>query len=133
MLVYTVSVMAEDKGVSHPGMGDLLSSLLQSIDSILCKSFHAHHPVHLLPCSLSILFGVLAASRRSFGHPTPRRMWFRRGCCSEEDVVRKRMLFGRGCCSEEDVVRKRMFHAPADNWDSNLNSGLFHHTQMQCG
>ena len=46
--------MAGDKGVSYPMMGDLLSYSLQSIDSILCKSFHAHHPVHLLPRSLSI-------------------------------------------------------------------------------
>jgi hypothetical protein len=46
--------MAGDKGVSCPTMGDLLSYSLQSIDSILCKSFHAHHPVHLLPRSLSI-------------------------------------------------------------------------------
>ena len=35
-------------------MRNLLSYLLQSFDSILCKSFHAHYPVHLLQRSLSI-------------------------------------------------------------------------------
>ena len=43
-----------DKGVSHPRIEDPLSSLLQSIDNIVCKSFHAHHPVHPLPRNLLI-------------------------------------------------------------------------------
>ena len=62
---------AEDKGVSNPTDWKLLPSLLHSIHSILCKGFHAYHPVHLLPRSLSIHPTVTTTMHSLIQHQNP--------------------------------------------------------------
>lgn len=60
--------LVRDKGLFYAVERGLLLSFLQSINSIPCKIFYAHRPVHLLPCSFLIKpGGLVSAPDRGLG------------------------------------------------------------------